>query len=99
MKTRYKIIQIPIVILQCGFYGFWVFAILINPETWFFGEKFSGIAALAIHFTIGVSGILLGWFIYKNNKIAYFGALGLFIIALSSILVNVFKCYPTDLYC
>lgn len=99
MKTEYKIIQNIMVILQCGFYGFWILAVIINPETWFFGVKFGGIAALVIHFTIGISGIILGWFVYQSNKIAYFGALALFLIAISSILVNTLSCSPFDLYC
>ena len=98
MRTS-KIIQNIIVILQCGFYLFWILAIIINSETWFFGVKFSGIVALVIHFTIGVSGIIIGWFIYQSNKTAYFVALGLFLITISSILVNIFSCSPFDLYC
>ena len=74
-------------------------AIVMNPETWFFGVKFSGVSALAIHFAIGISGMLFGWFIFKHAKFAYAGGLILFAIALSSMLINHFKCWEFDLYC
>ncbi|MCE9653417.1 MAG: hypothetical protein K8Q89_10260 [Nitrosarchaeum sp.] len=99
MKTRYTIALVVVLSLQWGFYFFYMLAVTINPETLFFGVKFSGIAALVIHFTIGITGMFIGWFIYKNNKLAYVGAFGLFVIVLSSILVNTFSCYPFDLYC
>lgn len=99
MRTRYTISLIVVLSLQFGFYAFWMLAIIVNPETLFFAIKFSGVAAIAIHFTIGISGILLGLFIYKKNKSAYVGAFGLFVIVLSSLLVNTFTCSPFDLYC
>ena len=99
MRIIYEIAQVVVLSLQWGFYGFWMLAIIINPETWFFGAKFSGMTSLTIHFTIGVSGMLLGWLVYKSNKPAYVGGVVLFLIVLSSLLINHFRCWEFDLYC
>jgi hypothetical protein len=72
-------------------------AVIINPETWFFGEKFSGYLAITIHLVIGVLGVLIGYLIYKKNKFAYFGGIFLFAVVLSGILVNHFSCVTFDL--
>ena len=99
MKTRYKIILTAIASLHWIFYGLWMLVVIINPEIWFFGEKFSGYLAIAIHLVIGVLGMLIGYLIYKKNKFAYFGGIFLFAVVLSSILVNHFSCEKFDLYC
>ena len=98
MKTRHAIALVVVLSIQFGFYFVYMLAVTINPEVLFFAVKFSG-TSLAIHYTIGIAGMLLGWFVYKLYRLAYFGALVLFVIVLSSILVNTFTCYPFDLYC
>ena len=99
MKTKYGIVSITLASLHWAFYGFWIVAIIINPETWFFGEKLAGYAAITIHLTIGIFGMLVGFLIYNNNKISYFVGIALFGIVVSSILVNHFSCWEFDLYC
>ncbi|WP_428324369.1 hypothetical protein [Nitrosopumilus sp.] len=88
MKT--KSITTHIAILHWIFYGFWIIPIIINPETWFFGEKFSGYDAITIHFAIGIAGFILGWLVYKKKKLGYLAGIVLFVIVLSSVLVNHF---------
>lgn len=97
MKSR--LILTSIAILHWIFYGFWIIPIIINSETWFFGEKFSGYGAIMIHIGIGISGLVLGWLVYKKKKLAYFGGIGLFAVVLSNLLVNHFTCWEFDLYC
>ena len=97
MKT--KSLLVVIAMLHWIFYGFWIIPVIINPETWFFGEKFSGYDAMALHFTIGISGFILGWLIYKKKKFAYLAGIALFGIVLSSVLTNHFTCSEFDLYC
>lgn len=99
MKTKYRIISTVLASLHFAFYGFWIIAIITNPETWFFGEKFAGYAAITIHLTIGILGVLIGFLVYRNNKISYFVGIVLFGIAIYSILVNHFSCWEFDLYC
>lgn len=97
MKT--KPILVVIAILHWMFYGFWIIPVIINPEIWFFGEKFSGYDAMAIHFTIGIAGSVLGWLIYRKTKFAYLAGIALFGIVLFSVLVNHLTCWEFDLYC
>lgn len=70
------------------FYGLWIFAILLNAETWFFGVKFSGEWALLIHLPSGILGIILGILIIKKKRIAYYAALILFAFIILNIQVN-----------
>lgn len=77
-----------IAVLHWIFYGFWIFIVIFNAEIYFYGTKFSGDPAIIINFTFGIVGIMLGFFILKRKKIAYFGSLGLFIIVNGSVLVN-----------
>ena len=99
MKTEYRIVSTVLASLHFAFYGFWIIAIIINPETWFFGEKFAGYEAITIHLTIESLGMLIGFLVYRNNNISYFAGIVLFVIAVSSILVNHFSCWEFDLYC
>ena len=92
MKDGFKIVSITVAILHWIFYGLEIFMIILNAETWFFGEKFNGNSAILIHFLIGFSGIFFGLFIYKKKEFAYVGGLVLFIIVLSSMQVNHFTC-------
>ncbi len=39
---------------------------IINAETWFFGQKFSGVEAFSINGTIGIVGIIVGIAQWKN---------------------------------
>ena len=56
-------------------YGAFMFGILfINAEAWFFGFKLSGESAQAIVLGIGISGLIIGYFIFTQKKKAYFGA-------------------------
>lgn len=75
-------------ILHWIFYPLFMFPVIINAETWFYGTKFSGFDATVIHLSIGITGIVLGYFIYKNQRIAFFGAIGLFLILSINILIN-----------
>jgi len=88
MKTIYKIITTVIASLHLIFYGFWMFIVIFNAEIWYYGTKYSGDSAIMINFTFGIIGMLLGVFILKQKKIAYFGSLGLFIIMIGSVFVN-----------
>lgn len=99
MKSRRRAILTVIAILHWIFYGFWIIPIILNPEMWFFGEKFSGDAAVAIHLAIGFSGMAVGCMIYQNNKIACLASIPLFAAVLSSTLVNHMSCWEFDLYC
>jgi len=88
MKTRHKIITTTIASLHCMFYPIWFFPIIINAETYFYGTKFSGESAIIINFTFGIIGILLGVFILKQKKVAYFGGIVLFVLVVSDVLTN-----------
>jgi len=77
-----------IAVLHWIFYGFWIFIVILHAEIWFYGVKFNGHPAIIIHFTIGIAGILLGFFILKQQKIVYFGSLSLFVVMIGSILIN-----------
>ena len=99
MKNRYKIILNTIGVLHLVFYGLYVLPIIINPETWFFGEKHSGSTAILVHLVIGASGMVTGYLIYKNYRISYFAGIVLFVTVMFSTLVNHFSCWESDLYC
>lgn len=62
--------------------------ILINAETWFFGTKFSGVEAVALHFLIGGVGIVLGYLIYKKQKYSLWMGLGMALFYLTGIFIN-----------
>ncbi len=98
METRYKIIPNTIAVLHWIFYGLYVLPIIINPETWFFGEKYSGLTAIIIHLVIGILGMMTGYLIYKNYRISYFAGIVLFATVTVSTLVNHFSCWESDLY-
>lgn len=73
----------------------WVFytllmlpVILINAETWFFGTKFSGVGAIALHFLVGGTGIILGYLIYKKQKHSLWMGLGMTIFYVIGIFMN-----------
>lgn len=69
-------------------YGVWIIPIIINAETWFFGVKYSGETAIVIHFGIGLTGMFLGYLIYKKYKLAYIGSACLFGILLFGMVLN-----------
>ena len=71
-----------IAIIHWIFYSFFILPVLLNAETWFYGEKYSGIEALIIHFSVSVFGLVIGYLIYKKYIISYFLAFALFIIAI-----------------
>jgi len=75
-------------VLHWIFYGFWIFIVILHAEIWFYGIKFNGDLAIIIHFTLGIIGILLGFFILKQKKMAYFGSLSLFVVMIGSVLTN-----------
>jgi len=79
MKTRYKIITTFIASLHWIYYSLTILIVIINAETWFFGTKINGELALIIHFSYGVSGIIIGYLIYRQKKIAYVLAIVLFV--------------------
>jgi len=78
MKTRYKIITTVIASLHWIYYSLIILMVIINAETWFFGTKINGEPALIIHFSYGASGIIIGYLIYRQKKIAYVLAIVLF---------------------
>lgn len=84
----FSFIRIAISVLHWLFYGFWIFIVLFNAEIYFYGTKYSGDDAILINLTIGIIGILLGFFILRQKKFAYFGTIGLTVIIIGSILVN-----------
>ncbi len=59
-----KIISI-IVIIKASIF---LFFILLNAETWFFGQKYSGVEALAMMAPFQILGIIAGIFFWKNTK-------------------------------
>lgn len=78
MKTRYKIITTIIASLHWIYYSLIILGVIINAETWFFGTKINGELALILHFSYGISGIIVGYLIYRQKKIAYVLAIILF---------------------
>ena len=79
MKTRYKIITTAVATLHWIYYGLIILGIIINAETWFFGTKINGEFAIIIHFIYGISGIITGYLIYRQMRIAYVLAIILFV--------------------
>ena len=88
MRTRFSLILIPTAISHWIFYGLWIFPVIINAETWFFGVKYSGEWALLIHPPSGILGIVLGIFIIKQKRIAYYVAVALFVFMILNIQIN-----------
>ena len=68
----FSFLRKTISILHWIFYGFHIFIVIFNAEIYFYGTKYSGNFAIIIYFTLGISGILIGFFIFKQKKIAYF---------------------------
>ncbi|MCE2507023.1 MAG: hypothetical protein J4F36_11290 [Nitrosopumilaceae archaeon] len=62
--------------------------LLINAETIFFGRKFNGTEALAIHFGIGIIGLIIGYLVFKNKKYSYYYAIILTIIMALMLIIN-----------
>lgn len=87
-RVLFSFFRKTIAVLHWIFYGFVIFVVILNAEIYFYGTKYSGNTALIIHFIIGVVGILFGFLILKQKKIAYFGGLSLFVIVIGSILTN-----------
>ena len=66
-----------------------MFGILfINAEAWFFGLKFSGESAQVMVSGIGISGLIIGYFIFTQKKKAYFGAIALAILMGTNVAFN-----------
>ena len=86
--TFFSFIRKIISILHWIFYSLLLVPVIINAEIWFYGQKFNGDSALMITLSIGISGIILGYFIWKKQKISYYIAVGLFMITLIDVLVN-----------
>ena len=85
MKTRYKIVTTIIASLHWIYYSLIIFAIIINAETWFFGTKINGELALLLHFSYGISGIIVGYLIYRQKRTAYVLAIILFVFVIVSL--------------
>ena len=64
--------------------------IIINPETWFFCEKYSGINAILLVGLIAVTGIIIGMAQWKNITKSDFFAVAWFIIFSSWIITGRF---------
>ena len=79
MKNRYHIITTVIASLHWIYYGLTILIVIINAETWFFGIKINGELALILHFSYGISGIIIGYLIYRQKRIAYVLAIILFV--------------------
>ena len=79
MKTRYQIITTVVASLHWIYYGLTILIVIINAETWFFGTKINGDFALLLHFIYGMSGLIIGYLIYRQKKIAYGLAIILFV--------------------
>lgn len=77
-----------IAVLHWLFYGFGMVIVILHAEIWFYGVKINGYPAILIYFTIGIVGILLGFLILRQKKIAYFGAIALFVLVLLDIIIN-----------
>jgi hypothetical protein len=79
MKTRYQIIASIIASLHWIYYALTILIVIINAETWFFGTKINGDFALILHLIYGTSGLIIGYLIYRQKKIAYVLAIILFV--------------------
>ena len=69
-------------------YTFFIVPIILNAEIWFFGTKFNGAEAVAIHLLIGGAGIAVGCFIYKKRKHSLWVGLGMAALLFADVLVN-----------
>jgi len=88
MKNSTKNIKIGIAISHWIFYGAFMFGIFIDAEAWFFGFKLSGVSAQATVLGIGISGLIIGYFIFIQKKKAYFGAIALTILMGANLAFN-----------
>lgn len=84
MKNGYKIISIVVASLHWIFYSMIVLVAILNAETWFFSTKISGEFALIIHLSYGISGFVIGYFIYLQKRISYVLAIFLFVFVMIS---------------
>jgi len=84
MKSGYKIISIVVASLHWIFYSMIILVTILNAETWFFGTKISGEFALIIHLSYGISGFVIGYFIYLQKRISYVLAIFLFTFVMIS---------------
>jgi len=80
--------NLSLAILHWILYPLFMFPVILNAESWFYGIKFNGIDAILIHFAIAISGIILGYFILKQKKIAYFAGIVLFVIVVGDFVIN-----------
>jgi len=83
-----KKFNLIIAILHWIFYPLFLLPVILNAEIWFYGVKFNGLEAIIINSSIAVGGIVLGFFIYKNYRIAFLGAIILFAILSLDIVTN-----------
>ena len=79
MKTKYQIITTLIASLHWIYYVLIILIVMINAETWFFGTKINGDFALILHLIYGINGLIIGYLIYRQKKIAYVLAIILFV--------------------
>lgn len=80
-----RIITVLVACLHWLLYGLVMLSvIMINAETWFFGIKINGDAAILIHLVYGISGFAVGYFVYRQKKIAYVFATVLFVFMMIS---------------
>lgn len=84
MNTKYQIITTIIAILHWIYYSLTILIVIINTETWFFGTKINGDPALILHFSYGISGLIVGYLIYRQKRIAYVLAIFLFALMIIS---------------
>lgn len=84
MKTKYKTITTAIASLHWIYYSLIILGVIISAETWFFGTKINGELALILHFSYGISGIVVGYLIYRQKRIAYVLAIILFVFVMIS---------------
>ncbi len=64
--SRIRKILAVIVIIEASLF---LFMILLNAETWFFGQKYNGVKALAMVVPFEILGIVAGIFFWKNKKV------------------------------
>ena len=79
IKNRYQIITTVIASIHWIYYSLIILVTIINTETWFFGTKINGELALILHFSYGMSGIIVGYLIYQQKRMAYVLAIVLFV--------------------
>ena len=88
MKTKYQIITTLIASLHWIYYALIILIVMINAETWFFGTKINGDFALILHFIYGIIGLIIGYLIYRQKKIAYVLAIILFVFVTISFRIS-----------